>query len=166
MGNKCLEHGRMLMVGNIVIGTCLFHKTAYGRIVDVTYPGKQMMLNLEIQPSQQPKQELVFGGKVGRRAHLVDGPLLRDLIGLFIGRWEIRFLHNMRQLKNDADRQAANKRDDEKPHQCFEPAYNQDGQNEIKESVTDFCRPENEMFFGVPFLGRHVVADLSRKIFL
>lgn len=49
VGADCLEHRRIFNVFHSGLPACVLHKTTYLRIVDMTDPGKEMMLNLKIQ---------------------------------------------------------------------------------------------------------------------
>ena len=61
------------------------------------------MLDLEIQPSNKPGDQLIFGSKVCRGFNLVDGPFVFNLIRIRNREGELGMFHRMRQLKHNTD---------------------------------------------------------------
>ena len=56
------------------------------------------MLNLEVEPTDQPGDNFVLSGEIRRSVELVDSPLILDLVDGLNGGGEIRILYGMRQL--------------------------------------------------------------------
>ena len=54
VGSQGLEHTPVFNVLDVGLSASLFHKTAYLGIMHVADSRKKMVLNLEVQPAQQP----------------------------------------------------------------------------------------------------------------
>ena len=64
--NKGAEHRLVLDVCNVVFEAGLPDQFADPRIVDVADSWEKVMLNLEVQSTQKPKQESARGAEIGR----------------------------------------------------------------------------------------------------
>src|SRR5260221_1997017 len=123
------------------------------------------MLDLKIEPTQQPGDNLVIGSKISRRIQLVDGPFFTDPMRLFIRNGKLSALYHVRKLEYHADRQTANKRDDGKSNQGGQPTDHDDRQNNVKCYVHHFGDPKNKMFLQLQFPGLRVDGNLSANVF-
>jgi len=56
MRSYSLKHGRIFMISDLVLLTGFLNNTTNGRIVNMTYLRKQVMLDLKVQPSQHPEK--------------------------------------------------------------------------------------------------------------
>src|ERR1700681_427266 len=102
----------MRVIADAVFAADLFDDIGDGRQMDVTDPRKKMVLDLVVQAPHVPSQERALASEICCRLHLVDGPLpalhflrvvRRERAGLLIG---------VSQLKNDAQAQPLDHRDE------------------------------------------------------
>src|SRR5688500_2953533 len=73
-GDAC-EEGLVRVVLNPEFPARFLNQLADARVVDVTDAREQVVLNLEIQPAEEPAQHRVPPREVDGRLHLVDGPV-------------------------------------------------------------------------------------------
>jgi hypothetical protein len=78
-------------------------------IVDVTDSREQMMLDLEVQPPDQPCNHSVISGEIHSRFDLMNRPVVLDPTRAIIGQRKIRVFHTVRQLKHNAECDALHK---------------------------------------------------------
>lgn len=71
-----------------------------GRVMDATYLGEEVMLNLIVQPTDVPRKWQVLLREVRSRTHFVNDPGLLHL-PVNIRGWILRTFDNMGKLKND-----------------------------------------------------------------
>jgi len=75
---------------------------ADGRIMHMRYFREKMMLDLEVQPSDQPGHHGIIRSEIGRRLDLVYRPFVFQFTGLYIGNGKSSMLDRVRQLKYQA----------------------------------------------------------------
>lgn len=56
MREKSPDHGRVLVVDDVVFLTGFADNPADLRVMNMAYPGEKMMFYLEIQPAQEPEE--------------------------------------------------------------------------------------------------------------
>src|SRR5580692_10172250 len=96
MRRHCLVDPRIFNVYQPILKAGLPDDLADRRIMNVRYFGEKMMLNLEVQATDQPADYRVPGGKIGRSTDLVDSPFILHLAGDDIRCREGRILNRMR----------------------------------------------------------------------
>src|SRR2546421_12528208 len=72
------KEGPMLGVFHAELTAHFLNHLRKGRIVDVADLVEQMMLDLEIQASQEPAEDRIAAGEIYRGLHLVDRPFVLD----------------------------------------------------------------------------------------
>src|SRR5690606_26159650 len=65
-----------------------------------------MVFYLEIQSTYKPTYQLVAGGEIGGGLQLMNGPPVFHSTRAFVGLGEMRMLHRMFQLENNAQNKA------------------------------------------------------------
>lgn len=88
------------MIRDVELPAGLLYNFIDLRVVDMTDPGKQVMLYLKIQSAQEPEKKFALRGEVGSCADLMKCPFP---FHFFTGR-KFGDLHHVGQLKNDADK--------------------------------------------------------------
>src|ERR1700676_3797095 len=73
-----------------------------------------MMFNLKIQSPYQPRYKSVMGSKICRGIYLVNGPLVFNFVGIYIGYGKTCMFHGMGQLENNADQETGDGRRNKK----------------------------------------------------
>ena len=76
---------------------------AKGRVIDVADAGEKVVLDLEIQPANEPGERAILAGEIDGRCDLVCGPALFYFAGVRPGQGKSSRLHTMCQLKHDAE---------------------------------------------------------------
>ena len=89
-----------MMVGKTVYLAGIAHDLAYCGVMNVANAGEQMMLNLEIQPSNEPGDNFIIHCKIGSSFYLVHGPLCFDRFWIRFYNFEFRVLNNVSQLEH------------------------------------------------------------------
>src|SRR5438445_2333298 len=74
MGNHAFAKRPVLGVGHAEVSTRLLHDLRDRRVVDVADLRKQVVLDLEVQAAEEPRDGPAGPGEVRRRLRLVDGP--------------------------------------------------------------------------------------------
>ena len=77
------------------------------RIVNVRDLWKQVMLDLEIQSTDEPAHQFIPGSEVGRCLQLVNSPLIFHLTGSVVRQWEMRMLYSVCKLENNTKDKAS-----------------------------------------------------------
>src|SRR5690606_8305419 len=142
-------------------------------IMDVTYMGQKMMLDLEVQATDHPGKQPASGGIIACRGELVYGPVIGDN-AVFVRQGEFRTGHHMSGLEYYADAQSrdemhAEKSQDDDPrgkryhdqweYQCIGIIKQLPG-NKLYQFISVFVFPAEEAFVLVPpqadkILGRY-----------
>src|SRR5258708_39781933 len=104
-----------------------------------------MMLNLEIQSSNQPGYHRVIGSEVSRRLDLVNSPFILQLPGLHIGDGKGSMLDSMRQLENNAQDKPCYTGENDKSDQPGRKADSIDRDEHEQEGVKKLESPEHKM---------------------
>src|SRR5262245_33410348 len=95
--------GSMGRVTDAELPTGRLHDARERAVVDMTHAWQKMMLDLEVQPSQQPVSHQTAAGEVHGGFGLMFRPGLGQMQRTWLRLGEVRFLHAMSQLENDAD---------------------------------------------------------------
>ena len=78
--------------------------------MDVADAGEEVVLDLEVQPPDKPREQPIAAGEIDGRFDLVCGPGRLHPARVRLGQGKSSLLHAMCQLKHDAQRQALNQR--------------------------------------------------------
>src|SRR5262245_5514133 len=110
MGGHARSEGLTGDVSYPEFSACLLDQRRQRRIMNVRDPGEQVVLDLKIEPADDPRKEPVAAGKIHGRFHLMHGPSGFHSTGAESWQRKIRFLDTMRQLEYDAQRHPLDER--------------------------------------------------------
>src|SRR5258706_13044934 len=102
MRGNGITHPGILDIDQAILLACLPDDLADGRIMNMGYLREKMMLDLEIQSSDQPGNYRIVGSKISGCLDLVYRPFIFQLIGVNIGNGKSSMFHRMRQLEYQA----------------------------------------------------------------
>ena len=114
------------------------------RVVDMADPRKQVVLDLEIQSADKPRQRTVFAREIHRGLDLMGCPIaIHDLCG------QRRFgegglAEAMGQLKDDGEQQAQDHVGEKKDGKHASPWMEEHGQDQREAEEEYLARPEEE----------------------
>src|SRR6185437_15863998 len=111
---------RVRVVGHAVLRRDFHENRIQGRIVHGAHLREQVVLHLEVQPADIPREQTVVGRKVGRGQHLVYGPAALDHAVAVADRL-LRSLHHVRQLEYHAEDQAGREVHGQEPDRELPP---------------------------------------------
>src|SRR3546814_9733626 len=111
----------------------------------VANAGKKVMLYLEIEPTKQPRDHATTRCEIGCGTQLMYHPFLLNLAALLVCDRKLGGLHDVGQLKNNSQKQAASNAGNEPAKQRQKPADCNNGNNEINGYVTDHSGTKDEV---------------------
>ncbi len=106
--------------------TCLLHQLRDGRVIDVANPGEQVVFDLKVQAAEEPSH------------HLMDRPGVFDAPGVGPEQRELRLLHAVCQLKDDAEHHPE--------HERRHPVEQQRDPGGVEQQRNPECQGEKDRF--------------------
>src|SRR5436309_186573 len=111
-----------------------------------------MMLDLKIQPAQQPAENAAAACEIHGRLHLVNGPIRRHSLAAMLvcyGHGKLSFLDTVRQLKDDAQHNAAHEGGNRINQQHRPDGMQQHRDRERQGEEHDLAADENQQVFSL-----------------
>ncbi len=128
-----------------MLTTGVLHDAAQGRVVDVRYAREKVVLDLEIQTADKPRDDRVARGEIGRRHYLVTRPVGFQRVAVFTGLDKGGFLHRVSQLEYDADHNARGERVQQITDQVFGQRVVLQRDIDEEEDVQQLGEPKTDM---------------------
>ena len=106
MGNETRAEGLVGRVLHSEFPAGLFDQRRKGRVMDMADAREEVVLDLEIQPADVPREQSIAAGEIDGRFDLVYGPARRHSARVRPRQRKSSLLYAMRQLKDDTKRRA------------------------------------------------------------
>ena len=106
--SQCTEEGFVRVVRNIVFVRCFLYNFRKVTIMNVTNMGKQVMFDLVVQATNQPRKNTATIREVCRCLHLMNRPAIFHF-AILSNFEQFSFAYNMCSLKDQCEDQSRNR---------------------------------------------------------
>ncbi len=125
---------------------------------------EEVVLDLEVEPAEEPVPHAVVRGEVGRGGHLMHRPFGLDAVVVLQLLHELGIAHHVRQLEHDGDDQPGHEHHDAVADQRVHHAGEEHGQHQEHAHIAQLGGPEHDVLLHRQRLHGGVVRDAAGEV--